>query len=451
MQGNQQRVMAFAMSLAFAAAVCSASAGTSCPAITLDVRDGTTTSYGESLALDGDVAIIGATTGGPAETGTVHVFRKVGGAWVHEQELLPSDGEWIDRFAEVVALDSDWALVRAVEFGFMGDKRVYVFHYDGSSWTETQQLLVEGGALDIHGDLLIAQNDSNSVVIFRLAGATWVQEQVLTSPDTAVNGFGTTLAIRDDVALVGQPNPDPPGPGDDPGRVHVFRHVGSQWVHQQMITPDDDLTPWKGFGEGLAMSRGSDGKLVAIISAPSTYETDDSTPFTPQFSYGGPAYAFRDQDGAWMQEHKFDVPRSTYPRFGWELDIDEDRAVIAADGGAQYPAFHPNEKFVHRYDAGQWSLDQVLYPIDDGPAYSMSGFHGVSVSGGNVVACKWASANAYALDAAPADLDCDGQVGGFDLAALLASWGPCDGCAADLNDDAVVNGLDLAILLGMWG
>lgn len=48
------------------------------------------------------------------------------------------------------------------------------------------------------------------------------------------------------------------------------------------------------------------------------------------------------------------------------------------------------------------------------------------------------------------DLDCDGDVDGFDLAILLNAWGPCAGCRADINRDGQVNGKDLAVLLVNW-
>jgi len=48
------------------------------------------------------------------------------------------------------------------------------------------------------------------------------------------------------------------------------------------------------------------------------------------------------------------------------------------------------------------------------------------------------------------DLNGDGVVDGADLGALLAQWGPCDGCNADLNGDGVVDGADLGILLANW-
>ncbi|MCH8967880.1 MAG: choice-of-anchor D domain-containing protein [Planctomycetes bacterium] len=54
----------------------------------------------------------------------------------------------------------------------------------------------------------------------------------------------------------------------------------------------------------------------------------------------------------------------------------------------------------------------------------------------------------------PADLDQNGQVGAFDLALLLGSWGPCldeCDCPADLDGNGMVGAFDLAILLGSWG
>ena len=59
--------------------------------------------------------------------------------------------------------------------------------------------------------------------------------------------------------------------------------------------------------------------------------------------------------------------------------------------------------------------------------------------------------------ACPADLTNDGAVGPFDLATLLAQWGPCPSspCAADLapagGGDGVIGPADLAQLLANWG
>jgi hypothetical protein len=64
----------------------------------------------------------------------------------------------------------------------------------------------------------------------------------------------------------------------------------------------------------------------------------------------------------------------------------------------------------------------------------------------------------FQLPLDPADLDEDGDVDGFDLAILLAAWGPCRGapapgssCPTDLDGDGDTDGFDLAILLAAWG
>ena len=49
-----------------------------------------------------------------------------------------------------------------------------------------------------------------------------------------------------------------------------------------------------------------------------------------------------------------------------------------------------------------------------------------------------------------ADIDGDGFVGFADLVAVLASWGPCDGCAADVNGDGVVAFQDVVSVLAAW-
>lgn len=51
------------------------------------------------------------------------------------------------------------------------------------------------------------------------------------------------------------------------------------------------------------------------------------------------------------------------------------------------------------------------------------------------------------------DVDGNGSVDGADLAALLASWGPCGRgpCPCDLDGDGMVDGSDLAMLLAAWG
>ncbi len=51
---------------------------------------------------------------------------------------------------------------------------------------------------------------------------------------------------------------------------------------------------------------------------------------------------------------------------------------------------------------------------------------------------------------APGDVDGDGVVGVTDLLAIIAVWGPCEGCVEDLNNDGVVNVTDVLEVIGNW-
>ena len=53
----------------------------------------------------------------------------------------------------------------------------------------------------------------------------------------------------------------------------------------------------------------------------------------------------------------------------------------------------------------------------------------------------------------PADADCDGQIGAFDLAVLLGNWGPVTpgSVCLDADEDGLIGAFDLAVLLGAWG
>ena len=49
------------------------------------------------------------------------------------------------------------------------------------------------------------------------------------------------------------------------------------------------------------------------------------------------------------------------------------------------------------------------------------------------------------------DFDLDGNIGGSDLAVLLALWGTIDPVVGDITGDGRVDGQDLAQILARWG
>jgi hypothetical protein len=58
--------------------------------------------------------------------------------------------------------------------------------------------------------------------------------------------------------------------------------------------------------------------------------------------------------------------------------------------------------------------------------------------------------SAFGATALPGDVNGDGVVSVADVLAIIAVWGPCDGCAEDLNNDGQVNVNDLLEVIANW-
>jgi hypothetical protein len=58
--------------------------------------------------------------------------------------------------------------------------------------------------------------------------------------------------------------------------------------------------------------------------------------------------------------------------------------------------------------------------------------------------------SAFGETALPGDVNGDGVVSVADVLAIIAVWGPCDGCAEDLNNDGQVNVNDLLEVIASW-
>ena len=180
--------------------------------------------FGRSVSLSGDYALIGAS--GDDESGTVpgstYIFRFNGLNWVEEFKLTASDGAPGDRFGQAVSLDGDFALVGAVGDDDNGDiaGSAYIFHRVGTTWVEQEKLKpADGAAFDNFGRsaslsgnsaLLGAGGDddngpySGSAYLFHYDGSTWTEQTKLIASDgAAIDHFGGSLSLSEDYILVG--------------------------------------------------------------------------------------------------------------------------------------------------------------------------------------------------------------------------------------------------------
>ena len=139
-------------------------------------------SFGTSVDIDGERAVVGAMLNGPGTSGTVYLFDWDGARWVEQGSLVASDALPDDSFGVSVDMEGDTLMVGALASWLDKDNRisaVYVFRYDGSRWVEVQKIAVGGAykqfgaSIGMHGDTAIigAPQDSTYGVGF---GAAYV-------------------------------------------------------------------------------------------------------------------------------------------------------------------------------------------------------------------------------------------------------------------------------------
>ncbi len=180
--------------------------------------------YDTTLAVNGDVAVIGA----PCQydnglaSGSAYVYRQFGGTWQHEATLAPATARRAEYFGSAVAVFGDTIVVgaRGMQMRFQGSPvpgAAYVFDYGEGGWHLSQAL----------------------------------------APEQYAQGFGRSVAFDGGVLLVGAPDAETSVAHG--GAVHVYYHDGTQWAAGGVLTPTS-LATWDQFGFPLATSG---GRLIA--------------------------------------------------------------------------------------------------------------------------------------------------------------------------------------------
>ncbi|MCH8344553.1 MAG: hypothetical protein IH983_11260 [Planctomycetes bacterium] len=443
---------------------------TACEAVRVTASDsGVFESFGFSVAVFGDTALVGAEWDSELGTqaGAVYVFRVRSGPpkseWVEVQKLLASDGASDDVFGYAIAMEGETALIGApghVDAQAPGTGSAFVFRFNGSSWTEDEELFASdgmwqdgfGASVSISGDVAVIgavlDDDkgpqSGSAYVFRFDPkmSRWIEEQKLLASDGAAGDFfGTSVAVSGDLVVIGANGDDDNGTVS--GSAYVFRYdpLRRTWVEEQKLLASDGAE-----GDEFGVSVSISGETVLIGA---------------RLDGAGSAYVFRfdPQTVAWVQEQKLVASDPTgADQFGRAVAIDGDTAVIGAwvsDAGG----IESGAAYIFRFDpkSSQWVQQQQLLP-EPNPWLNFFG-RSVAIEGNTVVIGAHGEDHqagaTYIYDLAaclcPADLDGDGNVGILDLLSLLAAWGTDPGGPPDFDNDGAVGILDLLELLANWG
>jgi hypothetical protein len=258
-------------------------ASTAAPAsepVKLAASDATASDYfGCFVAIDGDTALVGAYYDDDSgiNSGSAYVFTRSGATWTQQSKLTAADGAASDYFGFGVALWGDTALVGA-RFGdgaASNSGSVYVFTRSGELWTQQAELNAIGGAtgdnfgnaVALWGDTALvgaygdddAGYESGSAYVFVRTGTTWEQQAKFVAADGATyDGYGASVALLGDTALVGARFADSAG-GTNQGAAYVYNLNGADWTEEAKLTAAD-ATDGDSFGVSVALS--GDAALV---------------------------------------------------------------------------------------------------------------------------------------------------------------------------------------------
>lgn len=328
--------------------------------------------FGQSLALSGTTAIIGAPYDHPATTqfGAAYFFEWNGSAWVQAQKVQASDPAYGASFGIAVAIDGDVAVVGAPiddTLAFQSGA-AYVFRRVGGTWIEEQKLKANdptvgaeiGRAVSVRGDTVLigAELDSQSgwfagaAYVFERIGGTWTETQKLFSgdPDDG-DAFGCSLSLSGTRVLIGALTDDAAVPSSNRGAAYVFENAGGLWIEQQKLTASD-----AGDNDYMGSSVSLDG-TTALIGA----HGNSGPPF-----HAGAAYVFELQLGVWSEAQKLTAgDPSVDDTFGISVALSGDVALIGACSDDDL-ASQSGSAYAFRRVGSTWVQTGKLLALDGG-------------------------------------------------------------------------------------
>jgi len=296
-------------------------------------------SFGFSVALSGDTALIGAfkddddTLG--VDAGSAYVFVRSAKIWKQQAKLTAIDGAANDTFGGNVALFGDTAVIGAMRDDDKGENSgsVYMFTRSEGDWSQFSKFTatdtVEGDAfgqsIALAADTMVIGaprdddqgKDSGSAYVFTRSGKVWSQQAKLTAADGAEGDlFGISATLSGNTLLVGADLNDEKA--NNAGAVYVFERSGNNWYQQAKLMAadggDTDI-----FGVRVALSGDT-----ALISA----RRDDDDLMGVD---AGSAYVFTRSGKKWHQQAKLTAPDGEADdRFGRSVAIKDNTAIIGA-------------------------------------------------------------------------------------------------------------------------
>jgi hypothetical protein len=282
--------------------------------------------FGSAVAVQGDVAVIGAPKHSYSDNqGAVYVYRFDGVTWQLEEQLTASDATNQQHFGTSIELEGSCMVIGAPSTGG-SNSSAYVFEHDGNSWIEQQKIVasVASGhfarAMSLEGDVLIigaAQGDgaafrSGIAFVYRHDGSSWIEEEILQASDGAyLDFFGVAVALSDNRVLIGAHRKSDIAP--DAGAVYEFQYDGNSWNETDQIYSSTEREHY-----GRAVELRDD---LALIGA----SNEGARLNTPS------VYLYRHDGTEWVQRDRLIASDTrSVDRLGESLSLDGDLLLAGA-------------------------------------------------------------------------------------------------------------------------
>lgn len=200
--------------------------------------------FGHAVALDGDVAVVGAPNtivGLQRDMGAAYIFRGVGspgvGGWHLLDSLVAPPTTTKLRFGYSVDISGNFAIAGTMAWGaavFQGGTMTA-----GTPWIQTDWLLSSdyqegdyfGNPVAIDGDYALVAatlkpitSNHGAVYVFKRSGVHWKEVAILRAPTpSAGEEFGSSLALSNDLAMIA---------GRERSIVYLFKRMSDTvWAH----------------------------------------------------------------------------------------------------------------------------------------------------------------------------------------------------------------------------
>lgn len=241
--------------------------------------------FGVSIAISGDSLLVGAPRysterGGLAreQSGAVFVFvRQANGQWHQQAKMIADDRYGYDRFGNSVALDGDTAVIGAYHDNDQGDDSgsVYVFARQGEQWNQQAKLLSVDGekgdwfgySVALFGDTLAVASlgdhdkgiSAGAVHLFSKSTKEWRHKVKIVPEDIRSDSvFGRSIILTGNSLFIGAKfGSEWPSNVGRPGVIYMYSsHEPENWsLEGKLIARYGQL--FGEMGNSMAFDRGT--------------------------------------------------------------------------------------------------------------------------------------------------------------------------------------------------